>query len=126
VPETQKSTKTVLVLEDNRIQREGIAAVLRDKGYEVELAENVTEAWRYLRGDPLPGLVLLDMMLPGVDGWQFLNQLTRDPALAHVPVIIATGLGIASKEWAASLGAAGLLRKRFDAVQPVLEVERFL
>ena len=65
-------------------------------------------------------------MLPSVNGWQFLNQLTRDPALVHVPVITATGLGIAIKEWAASLGAAGLLRKPFDAVQLVLEVERFL
>jgi len=122
---TAGESKTVLVVEDNRVEREGTAVVLREKGYRVLLAANGAEAWKHLRGDPLPDLMLLDMMLPDVDGWQLLAQVRGDPTFASMPVIIATGLGIANPNWAASLGAAGLLRKPFDADRLIQEVERF-
>ena len=53
------------------------------------------------------------------DGWWLLNQRQRIPAISSVPVVITTSLGTACEEWAASLGAAGLLRKPFD-VDPLL------
>jgi CheY-like chemotaxis protein len=122
---TAGESKTVLVVEDNRVEREGTGVVLREKGYHVLLAANGAEAWNHLRSDRLPDLMVLDMMLPDVDGWQLLAQVRSDPALASMPVLIATGLGIANPKWAASLGAAGLLRKPFDADQLIQEVERF-
>ena len=97
------SLKKILVVEDNSIQREGLASVLRNEGYRVLAAADGEEALKYLRGDPTPDLLLLDMMMPQPDGWQFLGQLRRDPGMASVPIIITTGLGIASREWAISL-----------------------
>jgi CheY-like chemotaxis protein len=55
------------------------------------------------------------MMLPDMDGWQFMQARMRDAALAGIPVVVTTALGVSSPEWAASLGAVGLLRKPFDA-----------
>jgi len=57
-----KTSKTVLVVEDNSIQREGLASVLRNEGYRVLAAADGEEALKYLRGDPTPDLLLLDMM----------------------------------------------------------------
>jgi sigma-B regulation protein RsbU (phosphoserine phosphatase) len=75
------------------------------------------EALACLRGSPRPDLVLLDMLLPGIDdcdllpGWKGPAGEQRYPALPGVPVRIVTGMGIGNSEWAASLGAAGYLRK---------------
>ena len=120
-----KTSKTVLVVEDNSIQREGLASVLRNEGYRVLAAADGEEALKYLRGDPTPDLLLLDMMMPQPDGWQYLGQLRRDPGMASVPIIITTGLGIASREWAISLGAAGLLCKPINFDELRRELERF-
>jgi CheY-like chemotaxis protein len=113
--------KTLLVVEDNAIQREGLAAVLREHGYTVLTAADGDEAMSWLRSEPPPDLVLLDMIIPrtGHDGWYFLEQRRRHPALASIPVIITTALGNASQEWAAALGARGLLRKPVE-VEPLL------
>ncbi len=105
----------ILVVEDNAIVREGTGVVLRQAGYAADLASDGTAALALLRQDVRPDLILLDMMLPGRDGWAVLEELRRDPALAGVPVLILTGLGIASTEWAVSLGATEVLRKPVEA-----------
>jgi CheY-like chemotaxis protein len=115
---------TVLVVEDNRILREGLAVVLREEGCTVALAADGKEALACLRSQPPPAVVLLDMMMPVVDGWQFLKERRQTPALASVPVLIMTGLGIANAEWAASLGAAGLLRKPVEPEALLAEIRR--
>ena len=103
--------KTILIVEDNQIEREGLAVVLERAGYGVVSAANGREALQRLQGKPTPEVMLLDMMMSEVDGWQLLKLLRQYPALLAMPVIIVTGLGIASLEWARSLGAAGLVRK---------------
>ena len=116
---------TVLVIEDNSIQREGLAAVLRQQGFTVLTAENGSDALNRLSSG-IPDLILLDMLMPGWDGWWFLEQRKRLPALASVPVIITTALSVAGGDWASSLGAARLLRKPFE-VEPLLaEIRRCL
>ena len=120
--------KTLLIIEDNEISREGLAVVLRREGYIVLTFPDGGTALDYMTRKPPPDLILLGMLIPppGCDGWRFLKERRKLPALASVPVIITTGLGIASDEWAASLGAAGLLRKPID-VEPLLaEVRRCL
>lgn len=104
--------KTILVVEDDDVTRAGFGMVLTDHGYMVGLAANGQEALDYVQGHGPPDLIVLDMLLPGVDGWHFLKR--RDARTASVPVLIVTALGIASKQWAASLGAAGWLPKPID------------
>jgi CheY-like chemotaxis protein len=116
--------KTLLVVEDDDIAREGLAVVLGRAGYEVAQAANGQEALDYLRRAPTPAAILLDMLLPQCDGWYFLAQRQQDPTWAAVPVLITTALGVASKDWAESLGAAGYLHKPFDVETLLHEVER--
>jgi CheY-like chemotaxis protein len=116
---------TVLVIEDDSIQREGLAAVLRPQGFTVLTAENGSDALNRLSSN-LPDIILLDMLMPSRDSWWFLEQRKRLPALASIPVIITTGLPVAGREWASSLGAAGLLRKPFEAESLLAEIRRCL
>ena len=125
MPSTEAS-KTVLVVDDNPVEREGLAAVLQQEGYNTMTAADGKEALDRLRGDPSPDLLLLDMLMSEHDGWQLLRLLRKTPALAPIPVVIITGLDIASPEWASSLGAAGLLHKPIDAEELHREVERWL
>ena len=118
--------ETILVAEDNAEEREGLAGVLRQRGYTVLTARDGAEALKLLQAGPAPGLILLDMMMPGCDGWEFLDRRKPSPALASVPVVLVTGLPAADAEWAASLGAVGFLRKPFDVDALLAEVRRWL
>jgi two-component system, sensor histidine kinase and response regulator len=119
---------TVLVLEDNEISREGTSLILRRAGYEVAAFGDGKAALDYCRSNNPPDVILLDMIIPppAWDGWQFLDRRKADPALASVPVILTTGLTVACKEWAASLGAVGLVRKPVDHEPLLAEVRRCL
>jgi CheY-like chemotaxis protein len=118
--------ETILVAEDNAVERDGLAVVLRQRGYTVVTARDGAEALKLLQAGPAPGLILLDMMMPGCDGWQFLDRRRPSPALASVPVVLVTGVAEADDEWAAALGAVGLLRKPFDVDALLAEVRRWL
>ncbi len=118
--------KTILIIEDNTLHREMLTTALGKQGFTVVTATEGNEALNRLSSRPTPDLILLDMLLPSgkFDGWWFLHQRQRIPALAAIPVVITTALIVASEEWAASLGAAGLLRKPFDASALLAEVRR--
>lgn len=111
---------TILIVEDNTVQREGLATVLRLRGFSVVPAADAQEAVDLLERSE-PDLVLLDMLIPNemADGWWFFKQRRKNPRLASIPVLIVTALSVASKEWANSLGAKGLIRKPID-VEPLV------
>ncbi len=118
--------ETILVAEDNPVERERLAVVLRQRGYTVLAASDGAEALKLLQAGPAPGLILLDMLRPGCDGWQFLHRRQPSPALAAVPVVLVTGVAEANDEWASALGAVGLLRKPWDVDALLGEVRRCL
>ena len=103
---------SLLIVEDNDVEREGPSAILRHQGFETCEAENGEQALDCLRARK-PNLILLDMLLPGYggDGWSVLERIRANPAWANIPVIIVTGLEVASLEWAKSLGARAIVRK---------------
>jgi CheY-like chemotaxis protein len=85
---TQRPT-TVLVVDDHDDIRTLVAEVLEDEGYEVVSASNGQQALSYLRTcKQLPTLILLDLMMPVMDGWRFLAEQKRSPSLRDVPVVI--------------------------------------
>jgi CheY-like chemotaxis protein len=103
--------KTILVVEDDPMFREGLAAALEGAGCRVILAAIGKEALNCLSLRPLPNLILLDMVLPLMDGWSFLAQFNQVPEWSRIPIVIVTGLGIASREWGATLGAIDVIKK---------------
>jgi CheY-like chemotaxis protein len=66
---------TILIIEDNAIVREAIAALLKSRGFRAETARNGTQALAMLLTPLNPDVILLDMLLPEVDGWQFLREV---------------------------------------------------
>jgi CheY-like chemotaxis protein len=115
-----RSSQTVLVVEDDQFAGTGLRTILEANGYRVVLVANARQALERLRAGLAADAVLLDMILPDCDGWQFFGARRREAIYAVAPVIVMTGLGIASPEWAAALGAVDFLRKPFS-VEDVLE-----
>jgi len=79
---------SVLVVEDNDDIREAIGEILENEGYEIALAENGERALDLLGTLPRPCLLLVDLVMPLMDGWQLLSQLSRDDRLATIPVVV--------------------------------------
>jgi class 3 adenylate cyclase len=88
---TAQSPSRLLVVDDDEANRDMLARRLRRQGFEVALAANGLEALQALRADPFD-LVLLDLVMPGLDGYQVLAKLKSDAALAGVPVIMISAL----------------------------------
>jgi CheY-like chemotaxis protein len=105
--------KTILVIEDDDVTRMGFARFLTDHGYRVALASSGQGGLDYLQNCNPPDLILLDMLMPEMDGWQFLKY--RGGRWASVPVFIVTAIPITTSKWAASLGACNWLQKPVDA-----------
>jgi CheY-like chemotaxis protein len=106
--------RTVLLIEDDPDIREAIGDVLSEEGYTVAMADTGQQGLHCLRGaDPLPDVILLDLMMPVMDGWMFRQEQKREPAWDAIPVIVLSAAGNA-RERAESIGAAGCLRKPLD------------
>jgi CheY-like chemotaxis protein len=86
----QRATQQILVIEDDSDIREDLAELLRDQGYRVVTARNGAEALEHLRSEP-PCLILLDLMMPVMDGWEFRRRMLADDRLANVPTVLLTG-----------------------------------
>jgi CheY-like chemotaxis protein len=102
---------TILVIEDNEDIRDIVAESLEVAGYGVWVAANGAIAIGALReSNDLPCLILLDLMMPVMDGAQFLQEMRKDPRLSELPVVVVTADDSAITK-AAALGTHGGLRK---------------
>jgi CheY-like chemotaxis protein len=108
----------ILLVEDDELLRGAMKMVLEWEGYRVACAGDGREALDYLRGGGRPALILLDVMLPVLDGRQFREEQRRDPALAGVPVVVISALDAADCP-----EAAAHVRKPF-AAEELLEAVR--
>jgi two-component system chemotaxis response regulator CheY len=79
---------SVLVVEDNDDIREAIGEILENEGYEIALARDGEHALDLLAELPRPCLLLVDLIMPRMDGWQLVNLLSRDDRLATIPVVV--------------------------------------
>jgi CheY-like chemotaxis protein len=80
----------VLVVEDDDATRESLERFFEDHGYEVISAKNGSEALALLGAGERPALILLDLMLPVMDGWQFRKAQLADPRYSGIPVVVVT------------------------------------
>jgi CheY-like chemotaxis protein len=101
----------VLVVEDDPDVREVMIAVVENEGHTAVPAENGAEALQLLRNGLHPCLILLDLMMPVKNGWEFRAEQTADPQLASIPTIIVSAAG---KEAMRELHPEGALPKPID------------
>lgn len=118
--------KTILVVDDAPENIRVLTAVL-GPGYRVKAATSGERALAMTAADPPPDLVLLDVLMPGIDGWEVCRRLKADARTAGVPVIFVSGLtDPAERERGRSLGAAGFLVKPLDPADVMSRVEASL
>ena len=111
-------TKRILVVEDDPDLAETIAEVLENDGYDVSIAVHGLDAIQQLQGGAHPDLILLDLMMPVMDGWEFRDAQTELPEAKGIPVVALTADGDAHGK-AERLHAAGALAKPI-AIEPLL------
>jgi len=107
--------KPVMVVDDDTHIREALREVLEDEGYAVVGFANGREALEHLKAprDGAPGLILLDLMMPVMNGWQFRQAQLEDPSLADIPVAVISADGGLIRQ-AASMNATARLRKPIE------------
>jgi len=113
----------LLVVDDDVELRASLADVLRDAGFAVLEAANGKDALTLLRSEPPPDAILLDLMMPVMDGWEFRAAQKREPSLARTPVVVMTADGSPHAE---AVDAALLVRKPFDLRTLLDGVDRVL
>jgi CheY-like chemotaxis protein len=106
----------VLVVDDDEDIRDSLAMILHREGYETMCAANGKEALQLLRdGAAAPCLILLDLMMPVMDGFRFREEQLIDERLAPIPVVVVTGMEESPRTKA--LGSVEILGKPFDLVR---------
>lgn len=105
----------ILIVEDNAMLCLVVSELLRDASYEVEVAANGQEALDHLATSPAPNLILLDLLMPHMDGWAFMRQRDQNPKIASIPVVVITGAG--NDVLSRAPAAAAYLTKPFEIEQ---------
>ena|SRR5689334_4752811 len=100
----------ILIVEDDFDIREALTQILMEEGYEVRCASNGKEGLAVATQGSAPSLILLDLMMPVMNGWQFRAEQLKDPRLSSVPVLVISADPHLQPK-AATLGAVGLLKK---------------
>jgi len=120
------SRPTILIVDDDSATRHLIGEILRSHNAELEYANDGADALACV-GESVPDLILLDIALPRVDGWQVLDALQRDSATCRVPIIVITahGQGTAA-ERALSGGAISFFEKPFLPSELAKAVDKVL
>jgi len=119
---SEMRTSTILLAEDDLEIRDIVQEILEERGYDVIPARTGKQAIDFLCLDPRspPDIVILDLMMPIVTGWQVLETIQNDPALAKVPVVVMT-----ATNQDRPTGAAAFLHKPFQ-IDALLEAIRRL
>ncbi len=112
--------KLVLIVDDDDDIRSVIADILKGEGYSVSGAANGLEALASVRATK-PDLILLDLMMPVMNGWQFREEQEKDPALAAIPVVVLSAQG---PRQSARIKAEAYIPKPFEFETLVSTVER--
>ena len=119
----ERQTEPILVVEDDPEVRDALTFLLMEEGYSVTAAADGQEALDQLRGPSRPWLVLLDLMMPVMDGFEFRVRQLQDPELAETPVVVFSGGGDLERK-TASFGAAACLSKPVEADTLIGVIER--
>jgi len=112
---------TILIVDDDSDVRRSLSDFLEDEGYAVAAASNGRAALDLMRGGGVrPAVILLDLMMPGMDGWDFRQAQLKDPTLASVPVVVVTAAGFSPDTIRSQFNPAAFVSK---PIQPTMLLE---
>ena len=115
----------ILLVDDSKTELYVLSELLTKKGYKVRTAENGEEAMRRLQEDK-PDLILMDVVMPGQNGFQLTRAITRDPAFADVPVIICTSKNQETdRVWGMRQGARDYVVKPVNPEELLSKIKAF-
>jgi CheY-like chemotaxis protein len=110
--------RTVLIVEDEVTTRDALIELLEKNGRMIVTAGNGQEALQRLSHVPRPSLILLDLIMPRMDGWEFLRHQSADPAIASIPTIVLSGSSLPA-------GAKHQLAKPIDVERLLALVDQY-
>ena len=117
--------RKVLVVDDSKTELMFMTDLLQKNGFAVKTAENAEDAFRRL-GEEKPDLILMDVVMPGQNGFQLTRAITRDPRFVNVPVIMCTSKNQETdKVWGMRQGARDYIVKPVDADELVAKIKAF-
>jgi DNA-binding response OmpR family regulator len=118
--------KSVLIIEDEKLIVVSTQMVLEAAGFRVDAAMNGEEGISKAQAQ-VPDLILLDIMMPGIDGWETLTRLKREGSTADIPVVIFTAREHSrGHQKSAEMGAADYFRKPFEPDELIELVEKHI
>jgi len=122
-PGRQQAGPTVLLVDDDETMRELVRLELEREGYDVQEAASADEGLAAIENRP-PELVLLDVMMPHVDGWEMLRRIQEQHGAGAIPVLMFSGqVDEEARRQAASSGARGFVGKPFDLEELVAQTK---
>lgn len=120
------SEKTILIVDDEASNCRLLTAYAKTLGYRTQLAASGAEALRMI-GEQAPDVVLLDLIMPGLDGFQVIRKLKENPRTAQVPVIIVSALDdLAARQRVLACGADDFITKPVDRWELSLRLQKLL
>ena len=117
--------KTILVIEDDEVQRELMSMTLKKRGYSVLTAENGVEGYDQAVNLP-PDLIVTDICMPGADGIHVVRRVRDTPELAKTRILVTTGYGTGMAAFSMAEGADGYEPKPLNPESLVASVKRLL
>jgi CheY-like chemotaxis protein len=112
--------RSILVVDDDVSATDSLTDILTAEGYTVAAAKNGKEALKLLRSAPLPRLIILDLFMPEMDGWEFRREQLKDTKLRDIPVVVMTGASVY-----AGIDANVIVHKPLDVERFISLVERY-
>ena len=115
----------ILIVDDSKTELHHLSDILGKRGYQVRTAENGEEAMRRLE-EGKPDLILMDVVMPGQNGFQLTRSITRDPRWSDVPVIMCTSKNQETdKVWGMRQGARDYIVKPVNADELITKIKAF-
>ncbi len=112
----------ILLVDDSKTELHHLSELLTKRGYSVRTAENGEDAMRRL-GEEKPDLILMDVVMPGQNGFQLTRSITRDPRFADIPVIMCTSKNQETdRVWGMRQGARDYVVKPVDADELISKI----
>jgi CheY-like chemotaxis protein len=120
-PGPEARRHSILIVDDDDAIREALEDVLSDEGYHVVGMSDGQQALTYLQAEPRPSAMLVDLWMPVMDGWKFLDAVLDDPRLSRIPLIVLTA---ARDQRARDLRVSEVLTKPVQLQQVLAALER--